>query len=55
MDPCTDCSLKDNLKICEQAYCSIHESWFAQELSKKIKDLKEELTAIYEKEAGASL
>jgi hypothetical protein len=55
MDPCADCSLKDDLKCCEQADCSVHNSWFAQELSKKIKYLEEEITAVYEREAGASL
>jgi hypothetical protein len=35
MDQCKFCKCKENLKECESAECTQHESWYASEMHKK--------------------
>jgi hypothetical protein len=35
-DPCSDCLVKGNLKLCIDSECNIHEAWYVSALKKEV-------------------
>lgn len=46
---CTGCVFKGNLDKCKEEICGVHNTWYAQELQKRIDELESErwVTATY--------
>lgn len=48
---CNECPHVGNLKACEAAPCSKHESWYALALKKEISDLQKTKEVLFETQA----